>query len=103
MAQPVDFVGLNTFLYEPCGWNIDEQKAVITVQNENFVRGNVFDIDPEFFEQFPVDFNFRTDKLTIALQEKELVSRPIIFPCRLTYDHSSIGNSRTNDYIGTCI
>ena len=25
MAQPVDFIGLNTFIYEPSGWFIEEQ------------------------------------------------------------------------------
>ena len=25
MAQPVDFIGLNTFIYEPVGWDPDQQ------------------------------------------------------------------------------
>ena len=77
MAQPVDFVGLNTFLYEPCGWDVSQQSTSMTVQNESFTRGQMYDSEKEFFDQYPVDFDFRTDKLTIVLPQKELVSKPI--------------------------
>lgn len=49
MGQPIDFVGLNTFIYDPSGWDIDQQ---INIELPNI--GNI--LIPQPRESFPGDF-----------------------------------------------
>ena len=51
MAQPVDFVGLNTFIYEPFGWDIEAQAdlagtldPVEKIRNNNKHNGILYTI-----------------------------------------------------------